>query len=283
MRENYEAGFVPYEVCSQVGSGRILVLAPHPDDEAIGCGGAIIRHIANHDNVHVVIVTDGRLGDPGLADKIRRGAASDAEIENYIGTRRNESKKAGKILGYGAPIFWDIIDRQLIHNEQIVVRVFDIISRINPSAVYCPSIYEMHPDHRNLSLAVLEAIHRLKLKPDLFMYEVGRPIPSPDILLDITDQWETKLAAVRCFGSQLNVCPLDKYISALNYFRTYTLTDDIKKAEAYIVIQGKCFNEHFNKILEDELKDRGRKDGMGESSRSGFRSIVKSLKQLLFN
>ncbi len=275
MRENYEAGFVPYQSCLRVDSGRVLILAPHPDDEAIGCGGAIIQHVDNNDYVQVIIVTNGMLGNPELADKIRCGTASEVEIENYIETRREESRKAGKILGYGEPLFWDIPDRYLIYNEQMVIKIFDAVNQVKPSIIYCPSIYEMHPDHRDLSIAVLEAINRLKFKPDLFMYEIGRPIPSPDILLDITSQWDKKIAAIRCFGSQLEVCSLDKYISALNCFRTYTLTNDIKKAEAYLLIRGEGFNERFKNVLKDELWDRGKKLRVRKSRHSRIRSILK--------
>ncbi len=282
MRENYEAWFVPYEFCSQTGSGNVLIFAPHPDDEVIGCGGAIVQHVQNSVHVHVVIVTDGMLGDPGLADKIRRGMASEKEIEHYITTRQNESRRAGEVLGYGKPLFWGIPDRQLIYNESMVARVFDAINQIKPSIIYCPSIYEMHPDHRDLALSVLEAVRRLKLRPDLFMYEIGRPMPSPDILCDITDQWENKFAAVRCFDSQLSVCPLDKYISALNYFRTYTLPDNIKKAEAYIVIRGNDFNKRSIDLLEDELRDKEKRFCNHKSFRSRFVVLVRALKQLFF-
>ncbi|MBT6751868.1 MAG: PIG-L family deacetylase, partial [Desulfobacula sp.] len=47
-------------------NGTALIFAPHPDDEVIGCGGAIIKHVENNDDVHVIILTDGCLGAPDL-------------------------------------------------------------------------------------------------------------------------------------------------------------------------------------------------------------------------
>ena len=256
MKINYEAQFVPYDACQQAGQGSALVFAPHPDDEAIGCSGGIIRHVLNHEQVHVVIVTDGRLGDPGLANKISQGTGSENEVRNYILTRQEESQRAAEILGYGKPLFWGIPDRELEYDEKMIIKVLGAMNRFKPCAVYSPSIYEMHPDHRNLAMIILEAIRRLKTKPDLFMYEIGRPMPSPDILLDITDQWNQKLSAIRCFESQLSVCPFLEYISSLNHFRTFTLPADVKMAEAYLVIRSHDFNNRIKDILMTELQDR---------------------------
>ena len=256
MNINYEARFVPYEACHRAGMGAALVFAPHSDDEAIGCGGSIIKHVDNNEPVHVVIVTDGRLGDPGLANKICQGTGSETEVKNYILTRQEESRKAGDILGYGKPIFWEISDRELACDEKLVKKVLGAINRFKPCAVYSPSIYEMHPDHRTLAMIVLEAVRRLEIKPDLYMYEIGRPMPSPDILLDITGQWDQKLAAIKCFKSQLIVCPFHEYTFSLNMFRSFTLPEDVKMAEAYLMVRGQDFNNRIKDILIDELRDR---------------------------
>jgi len=268
VKISYESRFVPYKACSQAGKGTALVFAPHSDDEAIGCGGTIIKHVDNNEPVHVVIVTDGRLGDPGLANKIRQGIGSETEVKNYILTRQEESRKAGDILGYGKPVFWEIPDRELACDEKLVKKVLGAINQFKPSAVYSPSIYEMHPDHRTLAMIVLESIRRLEIKPDLFMYEIGRPMPSPDMLVDITGQWDKKLAAIRCFESQLNVCPFHEYIFSLNRFRTFTLPADVKMAEAYLVIRSHDFNNRIKDILIDELRDR-EKEQTGKSNVQG--------------
>jgi LmbE family N-acetylglucosaminyl deacetylase len=256
VKISYEAQFVPYEACNQAGKGSALVFAPHPDDEAVGCSGGIIGHVLNNEQVHVVIVTDGRLGDPELANKIGQGTVSENEVSAYILTRQEESQRAGEILGYGKPIFWGVRDRELLYDEELIIKVLEAVNRFKPCAVYSPSIFEMHPDHRNLAMIVLEAIRRLKIKPDLFMYEVGRLIPSPDILFDITDHWDQKLRAVKCFESQLSVCPFHEYISSLNHFRTFTLPADVKMAEAYMVIRNHDFNHRIKDILMAESQDR---------------------------
>jgi LmbE family N-acetylglucosaminyl deacetylase len=291
MKLNYEAQFVPYKACNRAGKGPALVFAPHSDDEAIGCGGAIIKHVDNNELVHVVIVTDGRLGDHGLAMKIRQGIGSETEVNDYIAIRQQESCKAGDILGYGKPLFWGITDRELACDEKMVKKVNEAINLFKPCAVYSPSIYEMHPDHRTLAMIVLKAIGRLDRKPDLFMYEIGRPMPSPDILLDITDQWDQKMSAVRSFKSQLKVCPFHEYTFSLNMFRSFTLPVDVKMAEAYLVIRGHDFNNRIKDILMDEFRDRGKgqyaahKDSFprtlaGRIFSPGVAAVVRALKQI---
>ncbi len=251
MKNGFESLFVPFEPVMHTGKGTALVFAPHPDDEVIGCGGAIIRHVQNNDPVHVIIVTDGSLGDPDLVGQIKTcpdqgrqdntHAGADQEIcaeygqdiIEYIEARKEESRKAGIVLGYGTPLFLEIGDRTLEYGEKYVNLALKQIKNFSPCIVYAPSIYEMHPDHRALAMIVLEAVRRSESNPELIMYEVGRPIPGPDLLLDITDIVDIKLEAIKCFKTQLKVNPFDEYSLSLNRFRSYTLPSDVKSAEAY--------------------------------------------------
>lgn len=91
---------IPYKTAAMIGVGPVLVLAPHPDDEVFGCGGAIMRHVAQGEHVHVVIVTDGGALPGEHSDR-----------ESYVGVRQQESIRASGILGYGPPEFWGLPDR----------------------------------------------------------------------------------------------------------------------------------------------------------------------------
>ncbi|MCH5376455.1 MAG: PIG-L family deacetylase, partial [Planctomycetes bacterium] len=82
----------------------MLVLAPHPDDEVIGCGGAILRHVDQGDAVTVVLVTDGAAAMPD---------GDTADRESYRTIRLAESRSAAKVLGYCELITWQVEDRQL--------------------------------------------------------------------------------------------------------------------------------------------------------------------------
>ena len=224
MSQPPEHQLVPYVAVRSLGSGTILVFAPHPDDETLGCGGAIMRHLEAGDTVKVIVVTDGAFGTPEL----RPG---------YQQTRRIETQAAAQILGYGEPVFWDLPDRGLVYEEALIERIRNAIEHCPANLVYAPSWWEIHPDHSTLSLCVAEAIRRCTRQVSLLMYEVGAPLPA-NRLLDITDLNDRKQAAIRCFASQLAKQAYDQHIAALNRFRTYTLPPCVQFAEAYHLVTG---------------------------------------------
>lgn len=223
MSQPLEHQLVPYAAVHSLGRGPVLVFAPHPDDETLGCGGAIMRHLEYGDAVTVVIVTDGAFG-------------SAENRQAYVQTRHQEALRAAEVLGYGKPIFWDLPDRSVAFDEGLIGRIHSCIEVTKASLVYTPSWWEINPDHRNLSLCVAEAIRRCNHEVAIIMYEVGAPL-QPNRLLDVTDLYERKQSAIKCFTSQLAVQVYDQHIWALNRFRTYTLPANVQFAEAYRVVK----------------------------------------------
>jgi len=230
---------VPYEAAHDIEGDRAMVLAPHPDDEVFGCSGAIMRHITRGSSVRVVIVTDGTFS----AGKANLGSV-----------RRAESEAAGVILGYGVPEFWGMEDRGLAYGEQLVQRIVDAVEAFGPDVVYAPSLHEMHPDHRALAMAALEAVRRDHSQIKLAMYEVGVPMPRPSLLLDISDLIDRKHSAMACFGSQLQHQAYDKQIVALNRFRTYTLGPQVIAAEAYSIVHSSALKNNALEVYASEYQ-----------------------------
>ncbi|WP_081762592.1 PIG-L family deacetylase [Xanthobacter sp. 126] len=222
-----EASIIPYSCVRRLIEGAALVLAPHPDDEILGCGGAVLRHVDAGDPVTVVIFTDGAAAS---------GAADHAG--DYVAMRQAESRAAAQVLGYGAPHFLDYPDRGLVYDEDLVARVASLIAIHRPAIVYAPSIYEVHPDHRALAFAAIEAVRRRGGALAVACYEIGNP-QLPNRLLDVTDLTDTLKAAMRCFPSQLAERPYDSYVlDGLNRFRAYTLGPGVDAAEAYWMATG---------------------------------------------
>ena len=211
-----ESDLIPYTAASSLPAQTVLVLAPHPDDEVFGCGGAIASHVRSGVPVRVVVLTDGaRFGDEtGRAD---------------------ESRAAAAVLGYGQPDFWGLPDRGLRYSEALAQRIADHIMHTGADLVYAPSPWEIHPDHRQTSWLAVEAVRRINQPVRLAFYEVGAPL-RPNVLLDITACLATKEAAMRCFESQLLQQDYIGHIQALNRYRTYTLPRTVLAAEAYWVI-----------------------------------------------
>ena len=193
-----------------------LVLAPHPDDEVFGCGGAIASHVRAGVPVHVIILTDGS----------RFGEACG---------RAQESRAAAKVLGYGQPEFWNLPDRGLNYSEDLVQRIVRHIEGTGTDLLFAPSPWEIHPDHRQTTCLAIEAARRVNGPIRVAFYEIGSPL-RPNFLLDITAHLTTKEAAMRCFESQLAQQDYVRHIQALNQYRTYTLSREILAAEAYWVV-----------------------------------------------
>ncbi|MBK9363548.1 MAG: PIG-L family deacetylase [Rubrivivax sp.] len=213
-----EPALYPYHALQALPAQRLLVLAPHPDDEVLGCGGLVAAMLAQGATVQVVIVSDGALG-------------GDAAV------RERESMVAAQVLAAtSAPpemVFWHLPDRGLASSVDLDLRLQRLIDSSAPDCVLLPSPFEIHPDHRALCMAGLLAMQASGAGRDLLCYEVGQPL-IPDVLVDITAQVERKKAALRCFGSQLAVQAYDEQVLGLNRYRAYTLGPTVTHAEAFL-------------------------------------------------
>ena len=170
--------------------GRVLVLAPHPDDEALGCGGTLLLHRAQGDPVKAVFVTDGEAGDPrGLY----RG-------RDYRALRRAEARRAAQVLGVGALEFWGLPDGALAAAAGLRPRLARLLEEERPDIVYRPSPEDPHPDHRALARRFQEARGARRLLD--CRYEVGFML-KPSAVVDISGVSAAKARAVRQYRSQL--------------------------------------------------------------------------------
>ncbi|MGZ5026136.1 MAG: PIG-L family deacetylase [Methylobacter sp.] len=232
---------IPYFPGTVPSAKVVLVVAPHPDDEVFGCGGAIMRHLQNGEQVKVVIISDGAFG------------AKDEEKPQIVAQREAESRKAANVLGYGEPEFWRLPDRGVIYGEALIRRLMEKIQSTAATLVYAPSPLEMHPDHRATAMCAIEAIRRGPANSLLALYEIGIPI-HPNLLLDISDLTNRKMAAMECFASQNEKQRYDLDIAALNRYRTYTLPSEVTAAEAYTLVSAEELANDPFKLYQSEYK-----------------------------
>lgn len=211
-----EQDLVPYTAVTKLGDGNALVLAPHPDDEIFGCAGAMLAHHAQGDAVTIVLVTDGAM--QGTSPSMRL----------------SESCQAAAQLGLAAPTSWSLPDRGVEYGEALIARITEAIRDNQAQWVYAPWPGELHPDHRAIALAAIEAVRRIGGDLHLAQYEVSAPM-RPNRLLDITAVVAQKQQAMAAFGSQLAFSAYDEQINALNRYRAYTLGNSVSAAEAYFV------------------------------------------------
>jgi len=213
---------------------RVLVFAPHADDEVFGCGGTLAFHTERGDPVRVVILTDGAGGDP---------AGLEADIAR---TRRAESLAAGAELGVTDYAFEDFPDGRLAEsfdaaaNEgPLVATLLAELRAFQPKLVYGPGLQEMHPDHRALSAALLVAAERYRdEQPDLSLslYGINAQVAA-NVMYDITRLAAKKRRAVERFESQLAYHDLVRKTEAVDFARTVNIEDGaVYQVEAFLVL-----------------------------------------------
>ena len=188
---------------------NVLVLAPHPDDETIGCGGSIRLHRRTGDRVSVVFLTSGELGLP------RTPREEACEI------RESEAGRAAALLGFSVAEFLRLPDYCLSEESaSLSRRLVPILRDSRPRQVYLPHPEEEHPDHAAVLPALRRALSELGGDaPWLLGYEVWTPLPRFDHVVDVTHVFPEKLAAVRAYASQLEAFAYDRAVIGLNQYR----------------------------------------------------------------
>lgn len=189
---------------------KILVISPHPDDESIGCGGTIRKHIIDGDVVEVIFLTSGEKGGHGIPENETRKI------------REEEAHKAAGILQIDKIDFWNEPDGAFIATEKNVNRLAEKIISFLPTIIYAPHENEQHPDHRAAVLLVSQAINLLPSgfeKPMVWLYEVWTPIQRMDHIVDISMFADIKRQAIRAYQSQCSVLAFDDAILGLNRYR----------------------------------------------------------------
>lgn len=205
-------------------SGRdCIVIAPHPDDESIGCGGSIIKHVRKGSRVKVIFLTSGDKGD-------FKGVFG---VE-YKDIRRKCALKALNDLGVDDYEFWDFADREVSTAfDRAYLRLKKLIEAFKPGLIYAPSPYEAHPDHKASALMGWRLFGEMKV-PVAF-YEVLMPL-YPNVLVDISNEMAQKESAIRHYSTELYYNDYIYRVEGLNRFRTATLPPETKHAEAFVLL-----------------------------------------------
>lgn len=178
---------------------KVMVLAPHPDDESLGCGGAIAKHTRDKDDMHVVYLCDC---GPQRAD---------------------EALNACRMLGVftGQVHFLREPDGGALFSTALV-KLTSILSDFEPDIIYAPHPREAHKDHRVAYELARRAVEMLEPGPQVRLYEIWTPLEDPTLILDITPYVGTKMAALRCHVSQFRGSfenKMDEGILGLNHYR----------------------------------------------------------------
>lgn len=241
-----EPRLTPYQPTSPTGH-RCLVLAPHPDDETIGCGGTIALHRAHGDEVHVLVLTDGARGL----------TAAEYAGQDYAQVRRRELDSACRELG-GAHVEWfGFPDRGLAdHALEAEAKLLRAIEQVRPGRIYCTSPWEVSPDHTAAWRLTRRVLDRLPEKPELWGYEIWQFL-LPNVLVDITETWPRKDAALSQYASQRTPIDIAEAAAHLSRLRAMTCPPSVQRAEAFFHLVAGEAASTLEERLRRELDAQG--------------------------
>ena len=219
---------LPVAQC-EPGKARVAVLAPHMDDEVLGCGGTIARHVIAGSEVTVIFLTDGRRGGGNLLSK--DGTPTDPG--KIVTVRKAEAQRAAQVLGIRDIAFLDAEDSRLHFDTRVADRLRGILDPMRPEIVYLPFFLERHPDHRAASSVLLAATRGSGLHFECRGYEVWTPL-FPNRLVRIDETLHLKQQALGCYESQLAVMDYMHSGIGLNAYRAMSFgSPAIRFAEAF--------------------------------------------------
>jgi LmbE family N-acetylglucosaminyl deacetylase len=216
---------------------NVLIIAPHSDDEVLGCGGVMARHAAGGDDVHVLVVT--------------RGTPEMYPPEQEEQTRQ-ELHAAHAILGVSSVHFLDFLAPKLdtIPGHQLADAIGRIIRSLYPSIIYLPHRGDIHSDHRAVYQATLVAARPINDCPvrKLLCYETlsetewaapfGDDAFIPTVFVDITDYLDQKLKAMACYHSELKQPPHPRSLQAIEVLaKMRGATVSLPAVEAFMLVR----------------------------------------------
>ena len=228
------------------GAEKVLVLAPHMDDETIGCGGTLALHARRGAQITVMFLTDGRNGSSDIntlpaEERLRRQ-------QEYIEIRTSEARAALLRLGVNKMICLDAEDGALSQCTWAAEKLRDVLRKFQPDLVYVPFYLEEHADHRAASQVLLDAVAGTSLQFQCIGYEVWTPL-FPNCLVRIDATVDTKKQALQEYRSQLQQCDYLHASIGLNAHRSAGLLQAPNStggyAEAFYVTSLPQYREQF--------------------------------------
>jgi N-acetylglucosamine malate deacetylase 1 len=218
-------------------SRRVLVVAPHADDEVLGVGGTIARFAGRGDDVHVVIATKGY--PPAFSPE------SGHQIEA-------ETLAAHQLLGVANTVFLGLPAAALdtVEHRDMNARLTEVVGRVRPHLTFVPFGGDIHLDHQRVFLSTLVALrpNGRHCSQAIYAYETLSethwsvpylmPNFAPNVFVDITSHLDTKVAAMQAFASQIKPFPHARSAEALRALAALRgSTVGCAAAESFVLIR----------------------------------------------
>ena len=223
---------------------KVLVVAAHPDDEVLGCGGTIAWHADAGDQVDVLIVAEGSTSRHHQRDRIKATQA--------LSSLAQSAQQAGAILGAHGVELLDLPDNRLdsLDRLDLIKQIEARIAYHQPQVVYLHHTGDVNIDHRRLHEAVVTACRPTPSHPvkRLLSFEVASstewqppgsaPAFQPHWFVDISAQWDRKQLALEAYASEMRLWPHARSIQALEHLARWRGAQvGVEAAEAFCLLR----------------------------------------------
>ena len=224
---------------NNLNRNTIICFAAHPDDEVLGLGGTLIKHIKQNDDVHIIIFS--------LGEESKNSKNIDSE------RRLGSAKKCSEILGSKSLEVLNYPDQKMdtVPKLEIIQKIENIVNKMRPNIIYTHHEGDINHDHQIISHAVLTALRPMTLlghKCEVRTFEtissteqspyIDKYLFKPNFFVDIESEWEKKITAIKAYKDELGVFPHPRSIKALEALAIKRGTESgLKKAEAFCIIR----------------------------------------------
>ena len=231
-------------VSTSVHSNVILVIAAHPDDEVLGCGGTIARHADAGDQVQVLIVAEGATSRHQQRDRLQSA--------DQLSVLAQAAQTAGSILGAAGVELLDLPDNRLdsLDRLDLIKHIEERINCYQPQVVYVHHAGDVNVDHRRLHEAVVTACRPTPGHPvkRLLSFEVpsssewqppgSAPAFQPNWFADISVQWHRKREALLAYSSEMRPWPHARSLEGVEHLARWRGAQvGVEAAEAFCLLR----------------------------------------------
>ena len=213
---------------------RILVVAVHPDDETLGCGGTLLKHKANGDKIHWLICT------------------SLNKNHSYYQNRNKEISKVSKIYNFNSvanlPFEPTKIDKHSM--SEIIEKISKVINKVRPNIIYLPFKEDVHTDHKKIFEAsysctktfrypFIKKIYMMEtLSETDFALSIKKEGFIPNTFIDISKYMSKKIKIMKIYKGELNKHPFPRSVKSIRALATFRgSTSGCKFAESFVLLK----------------------------------------------
>jgi bacillithiol biosynthesis deacetylase BshB1 len=202
----------------------VLAIGSHPDDVELGCSGTLLKEVQRGKKVGIIDLTQGELGTRGT-----------------IETRYQEAAESAKILGIAARENLKMRDGFFQNDEEHQRKLITVLRKYQPEIVIGNILEDRHPDHgragwliydscflsglRQINTYNEDGSEQVKWRPKMLLHYIQDRFYEPDIIIDVSDVWEKRLASIKAFKTQFYNPDLKEpqsYISSPDFLEAIT-------------------------------------------------------------